>query len=149
MADTSVAMDEQEISAFLGAGGTCVLSLARGDVPYSIPLSYGYDADERTFYLRLGFAEGSEKRAFLEASDHARLVVYDERGAKSVVATGELREIDDGELTPAIVERLSRGRLPLFEIWEQSKEEIDFAITRLRADRLTGRTVVEDADGEE
>lgn len=48
-------MNPDERDAFLGTGGTGVISFATtGDEPpHSIPVSYGYDGSEVTFYFRL------------------------------------------------------------------------------------------------
>lgn len=134
-------MDAVEIDDYLADGGTGVLSLARGDDPYSIPVSFGYDGDARAFYLRLGFAGESTKRPFLEASSQARLVVYDEGPeVRSVVAAGDLRRVPKAELTPDVVAHLSEARLPAFGLWEEEKADLEFEIYRLNPETLSGRT---------
>lgn len=140
----SVAMTTDEITRFLDARGTCVLSLAEDDEPYAIPVSYGYDASEECFYLRLGHSPESEKQAFLQASERARIVVYDQtpEGWKSVVATGVLTELDEADLTAELIAQLSDAELPRFEMWDESKRELDFTINRLDVETLTGRKAV-------
>lgn len=142
----SVEMDADEITEFLRARGTAVLSLAEDDEPYAVPVSYGYGDEEGCFYLRLGYREGSEKPSFLEASDYARIVVYDRtpEGWKSVIATGELTELSHADLTAELVEQLSKAELPHFEMWEMPKEELDFTIHRLDVDEVTGRKAAAD-----
>ncbi|MFB6170072.1 MAG: pyridoxamine 5'-phosphate oxidase family protein [Haloarculaceae archaeon] len=137
----SVEMGADEIAAFLQAHGTGVLSLAEGDEPYSVPVSYGYAAEEGCFYLRLGYRDGSEKPSFIEASASARLVVYDhtDEGWKSVIAVGDLSELSKADLTPDLVEQLSQAELPHFEMWEEPKEELEFTINQLDVTRVTGR----------
>jgi nitroimidazol reductase NimA-like FMN-containing flavoprotein (pyridoxamine 5'-phosphate oxidase superfamily) len=145
--DRTVAMADDEIDDFLGSGGTGVLSIARQNVPYSVPISYGYDPDERVFYLRLGDTPDSERRAFIEATDTARLVVHErvDDTWKSVIATGELTEVSEEELTGNVATRLREAERPLFEIWDESPEEITLVITRLSVDSMTGRTAREEA----
>ncbi|WP_267642856.1 pyridoxamine 5'-phosphate oxidase family protein [Haloarchaeobius amylolyticus] len=142
MADKrTVDMTRDEMDAFLGPEGTGVLSVADDDVPYSFPVSYGYDAEACEFYLRLGFREGSTKTDYLDEPCPARLVVYDEDGerSESVIATGDLVEIPRADLTPEVVEQLGESRTPEFDIWDESKEELEFHINRLESIRLTGK----------
>jgi hypothetical protein len=134
-------MDPAAIDEYLGEGGTGVLSLAEGDVPYSIPVSFGYDDESTAFYLRLGFSEGSEKRPFLERSAWARLIVYEaEPDLTSVVATGDLTRVPKDELTPETVAQLGRAELPAFDLWDRPKDELEFQIYRLAAEELSGRS---------
>ena len=135
-------MDAGEIDEFLGRGGTGVLSLAKDDDPYSIPVSYGYDPGSRAFYLRLGYTPESEKHEFVRASAPARLVVYDRSGGtwKSVIATGTLDAVPESELDLEIVHRLREADLPLVDIWDEPMADITFEITRLACDTITGRS---------
>ena len=139
--DGSVDMDAEEIAAFLGQGGTGVLSLAADDVPYSIPVSYGFDQNKRAFYFRLGFVGPTVKRRFIKPAAPARFVVYDRRGAdwRSVIAAGTLEPITADKLTTEVATALQRGDLPLYEIWDSPREEIEFETYRLNLDELTGR----------
>lgn len=50
----AVHMDAEERDAFLGAGGTGVVSFADGGgPPHSVPVSYGYDAATESLFFRL------------------------------------------------------------------------------------------------
>lgn len=144
--DRTVAMETDDIDEFLGSGGTGVLSMARRNVPYSVPISYGYDPDERVFYLRLGDTPDSEKRAFIEATETARLVVHEQVDDTwtSVIATGGLTEVSGEELNANVATRLREAERPLFEIWDEPSEEITLVITRLSVDSLTGRIAREE-----
>lgn len=136
-------MTESEIDDFLGEHETGVLSLAQGEQPYSIPISYGYDASERTFFMRLVSTPESEKRRFLASSPHARLVVYDETGDKttyrSAVAVGLLEEIPPEELTVERIEQYGAAKRPLFEIWGKSKQDLDIQLYEFEPTTLSGR----------
>ena len=142
--DRQTEMAPSEVDAFLGRHETGVLALARGDDPYAVPISYGYDADGRRFYLRLVSTPESEKRRFLASSPGARLVVYDEDGDtyRSVVAIGRLEGIDPGELTVEHVEQYGETKRPLFEIWGQAKPELDIQLYELEPEELSGRRIV-------
>ena len=136
-------MSPSEIDEFLGRMETGVLSLAREEDPYAIPISFGYDATTRTFYFRLVSTPESKKRAFLESSPDVRLVVYDESNDKttywSVVASGTLEEIDPSRMTVEQIEQYGSAKRPLFEIWGAEKEELDIQLYRLSPEELTGR----------
>lgn len=142
--DNSREMDPSEVSEFLAPNGTGVLSLAAANVPYSIPVSYGYDPEERSFYFRLGFHNESEKRNFVSESELARLVVYGQTadGWKSVIVVGELERIGDDELTINVATNLQKADLPLMNIWNEPADDIEFLLYRLDAERLSGRREV-------
>ncbi|GAA0288473.1 pyridoxamine 5'-phosphate oxidase family protein [Halobacterium noricense] len=136
-------MTQSDTDALLGRHETGVLSLARDDDPYAIPISYGYDADDRTFYLRLVSTPESEKREFLSSNPDARLVVYeeDEPTYQSVVVTGTLAGIPRDEMTVEHVEQYGEAKRPLFEIWGEAKPDLDIKLYELRADTISGRHI--------
>lgn len=148
-------MSDSEVDEFLGRHETGVLSLARSDEPYSIPISYGYDADARTFFVRLVSTPDSEKRTFLSSSPRARIVVYEESGSdptstyRSVVGTGTLEEISPSELTVEHIEQYGSAKRPLFEIWGQSKKDLNIQLYTLDPDELSGRRTEIDREATE
>lgn len=139
--DQETAMTDEAVDAFLGTHETGVLSLAREDDPYAIPISYGYDSTDRVVYLRLVSTPESEKRQFLDSSPSARLVVYDEQDEtyRSVVATGPLEAIPPAELTPEQIAQYGDAKRPLFEIWARDKQDLDIELYRLEPESLSGR----------
>jgi len=139
-------MTDAEIDDFLSRHETGVLSLARMDEPYAIPISYGYDDDERAFYMRLVSTPESEKRQFLESSPEARLVVYDERGSsyRSIIATGSLESIEPSELTPEEIAQYGEAKRPLFELWADGKDDLAIELYRLEPATLNGRSTTVD-----
>lgn len=136
-------MTTSEMNDFLGRQETGVLSLADADEPYAVPISYGYDATDQTFYMRLVSTPESEKRQFLASSPRARLVVYEENESRtdyrSVVAVGSLTEIPPEELTVDHVEQYGEAKRPLFEIWGESKQNLNIRLYELDPDELSGR----------
>lgn len=146
--DRRVEMSDEETDAFLGAHETGVLSLARGDDPHSIPISYGYDAADRLFYMRSVSTPDSEKRRFFEDESAARLVVYDDNEAtyRSVIATGRLVRIDPDDLTVEDIQQYGSAKRPLFEIWPQPKGELDIDLYRLEPESVTGRLITVSRD---
>lgn len=146
--DRRTEMTAEETASFLGRQETGVLALARTDEPYAIPISYGFDADAREFYMRLVSTPDSEKRRFLGSEPQARLVVYEEDDDvyHSVVAIGTLERIDPSELTTEDIQQYGAARRPLFEIWPQQKGELDIDLYRLDPETLSGRLIEVDRE---
>lgn len=132
-----------ETDAFLGRHETGVIAFARGDVPYSIPISYGYDAGSRRFFLRLVSTPDSEKRQFLSSAPAATLVVYEDDDPLywSVVAKGTLAEVAPEDLTVENVEQYGKAKRPLFEMWTESRRDVDISLYELDPEDLSGRRV--------
>jgi nitroimidazol reductase NimA-like FMN-containing flavoprotein (pyridoxamine 5'-phosphate oxidase superfamily) len=139
---TETEMDTDEVDEFLGDRETGVLTLARENEPYSIPISYGYDASQRTFFMRLVSTPDSEKRAFLSSSPAVRLVVYDgtddDSVYRSIVAKGSLEELDPAELSVEQIEQYGNAKRPLFEIWGKGRDELDIQLYQFEPDELDG-----------
>ncbi|SDQ28533.1 pyridoxamine 5'-phosphate oxidase family protein [Natronobacterium texcoconense] len=147
--DQETEMTDAEIDDFLSCHETGVLSLARENEPYSIPISYGYDEENQSFYMRLVSTPESEKREFLDSTPESRLVIYDDSGStyRSVVATGTLENIPPAELTPDQIAQYGDAQRPLFEIWAQAKKDLNIELYRLAPETLEGRRTVVDREG--
>lgn len=148
-------MTDSEMSDFLGRHETGVLSLAQDDQPYAIPISYGYDVNKETFFIRLVSTPESEKRQFLDSSPRARLVVYEEdtdepqTTYRSVVTVGRLEEIPPEELTVKHIEQYGNAKRPLFEIWGESKQDLNIKLYELQPDELSGQRTEIDLEEDE
>ncbi|GAB3311956.1 pyridoxamine 5'-phosphate oxidase family protein [Haloplanus salinarum] len=136
-------MTGAETDALLGRHETGVLSLARGDEPYAVPISYGYDAGPRQFCMRLVSTPESRKRRFLTDSPRVRFVVYeeDETTYRSVIADGRLEHLPKSELTADHVERYGSAKRPLFEMWGEPKADLTIDLYELEPDELSGRRI--------
>lgn len=145
-AGVGAVMTREEIDAFLGRGGTGVLSLARDDEPYATPISYGYDPNSGAFYIRLGFTEGSEKRAFVAPEARARLVSYGRVDGvwTSVIAVGVLEPVEAEDLDVETAKVLREGDFPLYDAWGDAIDRVEFRIYRLDVEDVTGRTTADD-----
>lgn len=141
--DQETQLSREETDSILGRHETGVLSLARESEPYAIPISYGYDTEVRRFYLRLVSTPESEKRRFLASSPHARLVVYEEDDPiyRSVVTIGTLNEVPRDELTVEHIEQYGEAKRPLFEIWGESRRDLDIQLYHLEPDEVSGRRI--------
>lgn len=143
MNDTATDMDAIEIADFLATQETGILSLANGDDGYGIPVSFAYDdADEDGphVYFRLGYAPGSQKRRFVDASDRVSFTVYDrtDEGWKSVVARGRLEEVSARTLDAIVAEAVHGLDIPYFSVHDRPVKELHLTLTRLDVADLTG-----------
>lgn len=131
-------MDATEIAAFLDERDTGVLSLADGDDAYAIPVSFA--ADDGDLYFRLGYAPGSQKRRFVDATDHATFVTYEPtaEGWKSVVAGGRLETLSADSLDTVVQESVRDLDVPYYQVQDRPVDELDQRIVRLDVDRLSG-----------
>ncbi|MFC6784707.1 pyridoxamine 5'-phosphate oxidase family protein [Halobaculum halobium] len=138
-----VTMDDDERDEFLGAGGVGVLSLhAERDgeqPPHSVPVSYGYDGHEETFYFRLAVGSDSEKPPLADRA--VAFVTYDTVGDQwhSVVASGRLERTTDGDISTETLAGLNRVGIPLVDIFGRPTADVQFEFYRLVPDSLTGR----------
>ena len=151
MADTrSVQMDGDERDEFLGTGGTGVLAAAQDadEPPYSLPVSYGYDAEGGDFYLRLAYSPDSDKNERITDGQHVSLVVYDDESDRwrSVVVTGTLREVTEAAIDSAVVQAMRRIHIPLVDVFDRHPRELTFRFFTIGTDRITGRKEARGAD---
>ena len=134
-------MDEEERDAFLDDGGTGVMSLSSmGDErPHSVPVSYGYDPLESTFYFRLAVDSASEKG---DLADRAvTFVTYGQQNDtwQSVVAGGRLEATTTESIATETLQGLERVHIPLVDIFGRPPRDVQFEFYRLVPDELTGR----------
>ncbi|AFK18192.2 MULTISPECIES: pyridoxamine 5'-phosphate oxidase family protein [Haloferax] len=141
--DQQTELSPDEIHEVLTRHETGVLSLAKADEPYAIPISYGYNAESGCFYLRLVSTPESEKRQFLTSSPRARLVVHEADGQlyRSIIAEGTLERVDPDELTVERIVQYGEAKRPLFEIWGETKRDLDIQLFELEPDSLGGREI--------
>lgn len=110
-----------EARAVLEATEFGVLSLAKGGEAYSIPVSFGFDAELETIYFMLAFDAGSKKREFLDATTRATLTVTltdlpDEW--RSVVASGRLAAVSGDEESNAYTALAATASFPAMYTFE-------------------------------
>ena len=140
-------MDALDIASFLDAHGTGVLALASDDDAYAIPVSYTFDEDDEAIYFRMGFAPGSQKRKYLENTDHLSFVVYADTddGWKSVVVEGTAETLGTDSLDAAIVEAMQGLDIPYYQVHERPATDVQFRIVRVTPTRMSG--IVEGESG--
>jgi len=98
MGDIGDAISSKMAEKFFASQGHGVLSLAKDNDGYGIPVSYGYDLESERCILQFVTESESQKQQFLETSDTVTLTVY-EYGSdgtwQSVVATGSLQSLSN------------------------------------------------------
>ncbi|WP_396610689.1 pyridoxamine 5'-phosphate oxidase family protein [Haloferax sp. S1W] len=146
--DQQTELSSDAIDELLARHETGVLTLARSNEPYAIPISYGYDPESKRFYLRLVSTPESEKRQFLTSSPRARLVIYEEEGRtyRSVISEGTLNQVDPDEMSVEHIVQYGNAKRPLFEIWGETKRDLDIQLFELDSETLSGREVVVEGD---
>lgn len=140
-APEGVAMNPDERDAFLGTGGTGVISFATtGDEPpHSIPISYGYDGGEVTFYFRLAVDADSDKGDV--ANRAVSFVTYgraDDRW-RSVVCSGRLEKTTDESIATETLRGLEHVHIPMVDIFGRPSRDVPFEFYRLVPEDITGR----------
>ncbi|MFC6827223.1 pyridoxamine 5'-phosphate oxidase family protein [Halopelagius fulvigenes] len=139
-----VQMSVDERNAFLGRGGTGVIAFAEGleAPPFTIPVSYGYDAEDESFYYRLAFPPSNAKSGVVERQ--VTFVAYGETeaGWQSVVAAGRLEDLSGAPYESSAVQKLWAVQIPDVDIFDRPREEIPFREYRLVPERITGRKEV-------
>ena len=136
-----VELDREEREAFLGSGGTGVLAFSTegADPPHSIPVSYGFDATDETFYFRLAVGPDREKVQYLDRG--VSFVVHRRADDhwQSVVARGRLEDVDDEAIGTEALAGLGRSHIPMFDVFGRPTREVSFEFFRLVPTDLTGR----------
>lgn len=133
-------MADDAVDEFLGTGGTGVLALANDDDSYAFPVSYGFDATDRSFYFRLAFHPDSEKRGYIGPDSLVSFVVSAETGEgwQSVVARGHLRDTGEAAIDSGVVDAIRRVDIPFVAVFDRPARELVFELFRLRPETLTG-----------
>ncbi|WP_323676430.1 pyridoxamine 5'-phosphate oxidase family protein [Halorubellus sp. PRR65] len=136
----ATSMDALDIASFLEDHGTGVLALASDGDAYAIPVSYTFDEDEEAIYFRMGFAPGSQKRRYLEDTDHLSFVVYADTddGWKSVVVEGSAETLGSDSLDAAMVEAMEGLDIPYYQVHERPATDVEFRIVRVEPTRMSG-----------
>ncbi|MFB6160513.1 MAG: pyridoxamine 5'-phosphate oxidase family protein [Haloferacaceae archaeon] len=138
----STAMDAEERDERLGTGGTGVIAFAGShtDPPHAVPVSYGYDEGDATFYFRLAVGSDSEKAAVVD--NPVTFVTYGQADGAwwSVVARGRLQGTTDEAVAMDALEGLRRVHIPLVDIFGRPPKDVPFEFYRLAADEVTART---------
>ncbi|WP_137285627.1 pyridoxamine 5'-phosphate oxidase family protein [Halorussus salinisoli] len=146
----SVQMSDEELAEFLDRGGTGVISFdtSQGEPPYSLPVSYGYDAETGRFYFRFAFGPDTKKEDVVDEDDPVSFVTYGntDSGWRSVIATGKLEEVTESALDPTVSEAMQRVEIPLVDVYDRHPIELQFRFFRLAPDEVTHKKEARSVD---
>ncbi|WP_126664336.1 pyridoxamine 5'-phosphate oxidase family protein [Haloterrigena salifodinae] len=137
-------LSEDEMNEFLGRGGTGVISFSTDldDPPVSIPVSYGYNAEEKRFYYRLSFPPDSRKEELVDRPVSFVTHRQTDGGWQSVVVTGRLSDISDVPYESAEIQGMWAIQIPLVDVFERPPRETAFQYFYLDPETMTGRKEV-------
>ncbi len=91
-----IEMDESKIDDVLMEIGIGVLSMSADGVPYGVPISFGYDGNDRLYFVFIDQSVDLRKEAYAEQSDLASFTTYDvnaDGSWRSVIVSGSLDRI--------------------------------------------------------
>jgi len=110
-------VDEVEIARLLREGTFAVLALAKGDEPYIVTLSYGYDAAKECLYFHS--AKAGAKLDFIRANPAACATIIEDKGYLP------------GECEHAYSSLVLRGKLEIVEGLEEKKHGLGVLLNHL------------------
>jgi len=127
----------------LGKSESGVLALADGDDAYAFPVFHHYE--DGSLYFRLGETSGSEKSAYLDATETATYVVTETEQTPdaeawtgwSIVARGPIAAVPVGDPAYEAVE-INERYAPI-RVFDEPTDEMDITLYELSIEELTGR----------
>lgn len=134
-------MSRGEIDTLLSEADVGVLSLARGNSAYSLPMSYGYSPEEDLLCLMIGYAPQSRKREWIDGTETATFVVHrmeKNREARSVVVEGRLVEVQKEDEERAY-RALNNASFTVLHETGAAIEDSDHSIHRFEVESVEGR----------
>lgn len=135
-------MTGEEVRNFLRNQGTGVLALPGTDVPYVIPMSFGYDGGSR-LYFSFFRGEDSRKGELSDSAETARFLVYSADSPffwESVVLTGSIGAVPESEWANHEEAMGNAWHLDVFERADSpgSLRRYEFAVDEQRGLKYTG-----------
>ena len=88
-----IEMNDAGIDEVLTETGIGVLSMSEGGEPYGVPLSFGYDGNDRLYFVFLGASTELRKEAYAEQASVASFTTFDvdpDGSWRSVIVAGPL-----------------------------------------------------------
>ncbi|KTG09063.1 hypothetical protein AUR64_14775 [Haloprofundus marisrubri] len=133
----TVGMDQTDVEEALEEGTDGVLSLARDDDAYAIPVSYHFDGD--ALYFRLGKHDESDKLAFADETAEACFVLYEAPSPDeswSIIVRGAFTKLSPGDRPDDADVNEAYSSLRVFG---ETVQDIDPVFYRLDIESVTGR----------
>lgn len=138
-----VELTAAERDSFLTGVDTGVLSLSTiaDDPPHSIPVSFGYNAEQNAFFFRLADLP-PQRKGELDGRSVTFVTYADETefgGYASVVAQGTLEPTSGTETATEALSGLEDVTIPFVDIFGDPPKDVSFSFYRLVPESLTGR----------
>jgi nitroimidazol reductase NimA-like FMN-containing flavoprotein (pyridoxamine 5'-phosphate oxidase superfamily) len=145
-------LEADEIDELLVRRGVGTLSMVDGELPYAIPISFGYDPEQPNLLMQWGEKHDSRKGSVLDENGNVSLTVYeqdsDDEGIwRSAVVVGEVYEVgaEEKEIYASLTENAS---LPAdISVWGAPLQEVDFSFLGLEIQNRSGREFATSFDG--
>lgn len=135
-------MSTLDTGEFLVNRGHGVLAF-NTDEPYALPVSYGFNDETNQCFVQLFFGEESQKKDHIEKSDGVCLVVYewnDLTDWRSIVVTGVLRELSQGEMAESAKTYVGGASIPDPSVFSDPLEDLEIKWYELEINSLTERS---------
>ncbi|MFB6179684.1 MAG: pyridoxamine 5'-phosphate oxidase family protein [Halorientalis sp.] len=137
-------LSAKEIETVLTRNGIGVLALLDDGQPYPLPMSFGFDGERPLFVMQFGAGPHSRKLECLDDHPKAGFTVYEETvpGAawRSVIITGELREIPDDDTVDTYTAIAANAEFAAdVAVWGVPLAETDLTLYELTIEECTGR----------
>ncbi|EMA56093.1 pyridoxamine 5'-phosphate oxidase family protein [Halococcus thailandensis] len=141
-------LSDEELDTFLGNGGTGTLSFSTSsdEPPFSLPVSYGYDADIVHFHYRLALPSDSTKEKYIDRPVSFVTHSHTNDGWRSVIAVGTLEDLTKLPYEAAARQERWAVDIPFVDIFKEPPDDVIFHQFRLVPDELTGRKEVSSPD---
>lgn len=97
---SAVSMTDEEIREFLTKEGVGTLALPDEELPYLVPMSFGYDRESTLYFIFLLFGSESRKETLANQAQRGRFLVYRAESPhdwRSVSITGHIDAVADDE----------------------------------------------------
>lgn len=137
---TATTMSDAAVDSFLQSEGYGTLAF---DGPYAIPMSYGYDPDERVLYVHMASYDGSEKQHRLDRSNRVSFVVsrYERPDRwKSVVVDGTLSQLSRDDIRERnVLDAFASSELASVDVFNRDLSDVSFEWYALEPSEIEGR----------
>jgi nitroimidazol reductase NimA-like FMN-containing flavoprotein (pyridoxamine 5'-phosphate oxidase superfamily) len=131
-------MSAQSIADFLTSQGVGVLALPTDGVPYILPLSFGYDGDQRLYFTYI-IGDTSRKATLSSDDTRASVLVYEAETPfhwRSVICEGTVQELSKSEWDAHEEAMTDNAWHP--DLFEQALETDRFLVYQLEIEEWTG-----------
>lgn len=130
-------MNDDEIRSFLSNQRMGVIGLPTGEVPYMLPMSFGFDGDSNLYFTFIGGPD-SRKLELMEQTERARFLVYSVETMftwESAMLVGTVEQIaeDEWEELQDVINVAWRP-----EVFQSASEDTDIAVYRFHIEELDG-----------